>query len=49
MKKILIIQPTEVLNWEDYSKFIDYVDNRIDNETLVLNKNMTYEVIEIGE
>lgn len=48
LRRILIIKPTEVLKREDYNNFVDYIDHRCDEDVLVLNKNMEYEVVEIG-
>lgn len=49
MQRILIIKPTEVLKWEEFNNFVDYINNKCDDGILVLNKNMEYEVVEIGD
>lgn len=48
-KKLLIIQPIEIVSWETFDKIVKNIEERKDAGVLVLNKNMTYEVVEVGE
>lgn len=49
MKKILIIQPIEIVNWDTFDQLVKYVEERKEEDVLILNKNMKYEVVDVGE
>lgn len=47
MKRILIIQPTEVVTTDELNKIKDNIVASAKEGILILNKNMTYELVEV--
>jgi hypothetical protein len=47
MKRILVIQPTEVVKIAELNYIKDNIVNSAKEGILILNKNMTYEIVEV--
>jgi len=49
MKKVLIIQPTDIVNANEIFDINEYIQKGINSGVIVLNKNMVYEIVEIDD
>jgi len=49
MKKVLIIQPTELVLEKELYNISDYIQKGINKGVIILNKNITYEFVEIDD
>ena len=49
VKNILIIQPTDFVQWDSFSKFRETVKQDIDNGVLIINSNVNYQLVSVDD
>lgn len=49
MKKLLVIQSNKLLATKDFFNLCDYIQHQVDEGLLILNKDVTYEQVEITD